>query len=123
MVKKVGQGIVFSGGFKVTVLAWGQQQSCPIAPAAGLRYVWVMVLAETGLGQMPLHTSDFALQDSFGVRRGATACARSDALKSGTILGNDRLAGALVFPAPVGDTRLRVIYSDLFSDPAVFELY
>lgn len=74
-----------------------------------------------------IHASkfDFVLQDSTGVRRDPVFGYgdRNDVFNSGDVAPGGVLAGTITFQAPIGDTRLLLIYSNYPLPQVTYRLY
>jgi hypothetical protein len=119
---QIGQQIKFPDGWTVTVqkledlaAAASPRASTP-RPDPGFRFVVVTLRFDNGTSKaMAPQPSDFKLQDSNGVRRGyyyqlVPGQARPDVLKNDDLAPGGFVVGTLLFPAPVGDRQLTLVY-------------
>lgn len=126
LVPTIGQSFTYTNGWRLTVLKLEEQPAGRFqTPDPGTRYVTVTVKFENG-GTLAQSASPYAfkLQDSTGVRRSRTYYSdRNDQLALGDVAPGAFVVGSMVFLAPVGDTRLRLIYEEYGYQQATFELF
>ena len=125
---KVGQWAIYDAGWKVTLLAFGEQQANQYkSPSPGFRFVYVTLRFDNGSANPVRYSQfDFRLQDGAGVRRPyvfSLLGLRNDTLDSGTVSQGSYVSGSMVFEAPIGDQRPELIYESSYWQQAVWELY
>lgn len=128
---KMGTPVTFEDGLRLTVLSVEEQKPgtgfLSSSPAPNNRFVAVFVRFDNGTPvTADLDGSAFALSDARGVhhsRVNLSGVPRSDEFKSGKVVPGSALAGSLIFEAPVGDTKLELIFSKTGYRVATIELY
>jgi len=107
---KLGESAGFAiagdtGEVKITVVALDDQSKNGfVTPKPGMSYVSVVLRYDNGLST-PIQVSEFPWQlaSADGVRHSTTLAARSDSLKSGSVVvPNGFLVGSITFEAPPG---------------------
>lgn len=104
----------YRDGWMVTPVMLGEQAPGRASvPAAGLRFVYVTIRIKNGgpVGSQ-VYPSEFKLQDGTALRRDIVNCTecRSDLLPHADLGPGGSVTGSLIFPAPVGDSRLSLVY-------------
>jgi uncharacterized protein DUF4352 len=124
--RKVGESIPYTNGWTVTVTKWQEQPPARFStPAPGLRFVVVTVrLDNASAVNVQASQTYFKLQDSSGIRRsGEFFIDRNDLLATSNVAPGGFISGTIVFAAPVGDTKLTVIYEQPGYAQATWQLY
>lgn len=125
---KVGTPAIYSDGWKVTVQKWAEQPAGRFStPKPGQRFIAVTVRYDNGSAKDgSFNIFDWSLQDSAGVRHTIAIFAgeRSDSLGSGPLAPGAFVTGSVQFEAPVGDTKLEMLYTSIgLYKLATWELY
>lgn len=122
---KIGSPVVYSDGFKLTVLGLEEQPASGLfVPSAGMRLVTVIVRFDNGAAKtFAVNPFNFSLQDGQGFRRSPRSSNRNDQLRVTDVSPGGVLAGSLTFDAPIGDTRLSLIYTGYDHPQATVALY
>lgn len=123
---KIGETVTYQDGWKVTVTKFEEQPAARFSsPKPGMRFVAVILKFENG-STKPVSPNPFyfKLQDGAGVRRTASFFTdRGDSLSSSELAPGAMVAGSLVFEAPVGDSKLSLIYEHIGYRQTTFELF
>jgi len=125
-VHKIGETVRYADGWRLTVTKVEDSPSSNqyIQPKAGMRFVAVVVKFENGSTKaISPNPFDFKLQDSVGVRRTYEITTRDDRLTSSELAPGAFVVGSVTFSAPIGDTRLQLIYEQYGYKQATFQLY
>jgi uncharacterized protein DUF4352 len=123
---KVGDPLTYTNGWTVTVTKWQEQPPARFStPAPGLRFVVITVrLDNASTVTVTASPGFFKLQDSSGIRRsGEIFIDRNDQLATSNVAPGGLISGTIVFAAPVGDTKLTVVYDQLGYRQATWQLY
>lgn len=120
---RIGEGATFADGWRATVLRLEEQPAGTYTkPSPGMRFVAVILRFDNGSTQS-VSLSPFLelkLQDSAGVRRTPRLFSyRNDALSSGRVAPGSFVSGSVTFEAPIGDSRLQLVYDRGYSHPLV----
>lgn len=120
---RIGEVAAFADGWRATVLRLEEQPAGTYTkPSAGMRFVAVILRFDNGSAQS-VSLSPFLelkVQDSAGVRRRPQLFSdRNDALSSGRVAPGSFVSGSVTFEAPIGDSRLQLVYDRGYSYPLV----
>jgi hypothetical protein len=124
--QKVGDPISYTNGWSVTVTKWQEQPPSRFAtPEPGLRFVAITIrLDNASAVNVQATPTYFKLQDGSGIRRSRESFIdRSDQLATSTVAPGGFISGTIVFAAPVGDTKLTVVYEQPGYAQATWQLF
>lgn len=125
-VYRIGETVRYADGWRLTVTKLEEAPSSNqyIQPKAGMRFVAVVVKLENGTTKaISPSPYDFKLQDGTGVRRSYEITTRDDRLTTSELAPGAFVVGSVTFSAPIGDTRLQLIYEQYGYKQATFQLY
>jgi hypothetical protein len=135
----VGETAIYADGLSLSTTAFEELISDSYyQPGRGMRYVLVLIRLENRSAKLfYLNPDDFKLQDSSGAlrqtggwgdsepggrtRRVTTAnlVHRTDALPWGPLRSEASVSGSIVFEAPIGDDRLKLIFEEPHRGPTM----